>query len=308
MSSRDCAPDSAPDSDLWHDWLLGRRQGHDAALERSVRERVDAYVERLLDAAALAPGQRFADIGCGEGVVAWRAFERAGPTLSALLVDVSAPLLEHARARAETLGLGPRCRFLQAPADDLAAVESASLDLVTTRAALAYVADKPAALREFLRVLAPGGRLSIAEPVFRDEALTALALRQRAAAPGADAFVGLLQRWKAAQFPDSEAAIAASPIANCGEREFFAMVQAAGFDQLHLELHIDLRAAETCSWPVFLALSPHPWAPSLGQVMAEQFSAAERDCFEQVMRPAVEAGETGSVERVLYLSARKPLG
>ncbi|MDE2456665.1 MAG: class I SAM-dependent methyltransferase [Burkholderiales bacterium] len=295
-----------PATDLWHDWLLGRRLGHDAALEQVVRAKVERYVERLLDAAALAPGQRIADIGCGEGVVAWRAFERVGPTLSALLADVSAPLLEHARARAEALGLAGRCRFLQCPADELGAVGDASLDLVTTRAALAYVADKPRALREFLRVLAPGGRLSMAEPVFRDDALTALALRQRAEAAGADAFIGLLQRWKAAQFPDSEAAIAASPIANYSERDLFAFAQAAGFEAVHLELHIDLRPAETRSWAAFLATSPHPWAPTLGQVMAERFSEAERALFEQVMRPAVEAGRTETVDRVAYLSARKP--
>ena len=42
-------------------------------------------------------------------------------------------------------------------------VVSGTVDVVATRAALAYVADKKAALGEFYRILKPGARLSIAE-------------------------------------------------------------------------------------------------------------------------------------------------
>jgi arsenite methyltransferase len=70
----------------------------------------------------------------------------------------------------------------------------------TTRAALAYVADKSAALGEFHRILKPAGIYSAAEPVFRDAAteavhLTALVKGQPA---GAELSLrDLLQRWKA---------------------------------------------------------------------------------------------------------------
>jgi ubiquinone/menaquinone biosynthesis C-methylase UbiE len=45
---------------------------------------------------------------------------------------------------------------IRAPnADQLTAISDASVDVITTRAVLAYVADKPAALREFRIVESP---------------------------------------------------------------------------------------------------------------------------------------------------------
>jgi len=50
------------------------------------------------------------------------------------------------------------------PADDLAAIPDASVDVVTTRSVLIYVRDKRRAFGEFARVLRPGGWISIFEP------------------------------------------------------------------------------------------------------------------------------------------------
>jgi SAM-dependent methyltransferase len=58
-----------------------------------------------------------------------------------------------------------RCRFVLASAESLTGIADASVDVVTTRSVLIYVKDKAAALREFYRVLRPGGRISVFEPV-----------------------------------------------------------------------------------------------------------------------------------------------
>lgn len=298
-----------PADDLWSQWLLERRHAGDAEYERAMRALVERYVERALDGARLEPGQKIADVGAGEGLLALRAIERAGGALTVLLTDVSETMLHHARARAIEHGVADRCTFVHAPAERLDGIEDDSLDAVLTRSVLAYVPDKSAALREFHRILRPGGRISLAEPVFQDEAVAAQAIRAviESTAPEAlDPMMRLLHRWKAAQYPDTEQKIRASAIANYSERDLLRFAQNAGFADAHLELHIDACASIVRSWEVFVHSSPHPLAPPLSQIMAEQFSAEERDLFERSMRPVIEDPRAVSIERMAYLTARKP--
>jgi ubiquinone/menaquinone biosynthesis C-methylase UbiE len=69
--------------------------------------------------------------------------------------------------RPKELGDLDRCRFLEASAADLAALQELSVDVTTTRAVLIYVEAKQQAFDEFFRVLRPGGRISLYEPINR---------------------------------------------------------------------------------------------------------------------------------------------
>ncbi|MEI4861268.1 class I SAM-dependent methyltransferase, partial [Klebsiella pneumoniae] len=93
----------------------------------------------------------------GDGLIAFGAIARIGPSLRVVLTDISAPLLRHAEERAREQGARAQCTFLQGSAEHLAGLDIgrgiAQADVVTTRAVLAYVPDKRAALREFYRVL-----------------------------------------------------------------------------------------------------------------------------------------------------------
>jgi arsenite methyltransferase len=296
-------------SDVWSEWLLHRRHGDDPIFAEVVRVDLERIANRVIDAARLAPGMKLGDIGTGEGLIAFRAIERIGPALSVLLTDLSAPILRHAASLAFQRLVHSQCAFLHCPADKLDGIADASMDVITTRAVLAYVADKSAALREFRRVLKPGGRLSIAEPMLQDEAFLATALRARLASEGAqsrDPFLPLLHRWKSAQYPDTQEKIASSPIANYSERTLFEVVRASGFVDIHLELHLDLLPSVIRSWELFLHTSPHPWAPPLSVILAEQFKPKEREYFEQVMRPIIESPDTMTTTRIVYLAATRP--
>jgi ubiquinone/menaquinone biosynthesis C-methylase UbiE len=296
------------ESDIWSDWLLHRRHADDAAYNSVVQAVVAGYADRVLEGAQLAAGMTMVDVGSGEGLMAFRAIDRIGPSLHVILTDVSAPMLRYTESAAVRRNVRSQCTFLHCGADHLAGIPDASVDVVVTRAVLAYVADKKTALSEFLRVLKPGGRLSIAEPILQDDAFYARALRKRIEdkAQPADRFLTLLHRWKAAQFPDTEEACAKSPIANYSERDIFNMTRAVGFAQIHLQLHIDEEPSRATSWDVFIGSSPHPWAPSLKQVFAEQFSDEERQFFEGVLRPTVESGKNIGMGRSLYLQAQRP--
>jgi arsenite methyltransferase len=296
-------------TDVWSDWLLHRRHADDPAYERVVRGVVEGLADRVLDDAKLSPGMILADIGAGEGLLAFRAIERVGPTLQVVLTDISGAMLRHAEVLAVQRGVSSQCRFLECSAESLNGIADATVDVVATRAVLAYVADKSTALREFYRVLKPDGRISIAEPILQDEAFFATALRKRLDAQGPqpqDRFLTLMHRWKAAQFPDTEEQCAKSPIVNYSERDLLNFAHSAGFADIHLQLNIDVTPSPITSWDVFVGSSPHPWAPSLSHILAAQFTPEERQFFEQIMRPIVESGKNLTTNRMVYLNAKRP--
>src|SRR3984893_18960968 len=152
--------------DRWHRWLLDVRFGSDAAYrEKNLPEYLYPARDTLLDKAQLRPGDTLLDVGSGDGLIAFGALERLGPGGGVIFSDISEDMLDHCRKAADAEGLLDRCRFILASAESLTGVADASVDVLTTRSVLIYVKDKAAALRRFHRVLKPGGRLSLSEPI-----------------------------------------------------------------------------------------------------------------------------------------------
>jgi len=288
---------------------MHRRHAHDADFGQRIQMDVAAYADRVLDGAALKQGMTLVDLGAGDGLVGFRAIDRIGASLKVIMMDISLPLLELAQQSASSRGVRQQCTFLLSSAEHLGELNDDSVDAVTTRSSLAYVADKNAALRECFRILKPGGRLSIAEPVFRDNALAAASMRSRLESGEKDpkkSILPLLHRWQSAQYPDTDEGIQSSPIANYSERNLLHWAQTVGFRELHLELHISVTNSYRKSWENFLDSSPHPLAPSLRTILHEKFMAEERQLFEAVVRPMVESSELSETDRMVYLTALKP--
>jgi len=97
--------------------------------------------------------QRIADIACGTGILAARIASEVHPD-EVFGVDMSDGMLEQARARSSAV------QWLKSPAEGLP-FDDGSLDAVVTTTAFHFF-DQPAALREFYRVLAPGGVVAVA--------------------------------------------------------------------------------------------------------------------------------------------------
>lgn len=152
--------------DRWHRWLLDVRFGGDAAgREKDLTEFLYPVRDAVLDKAQLRRGDTLLDVGTGDGLIAFGALDRLGPSGRVIFSDISQDLLDHCRKAAGAEGLLGRCRFVRASADCLTGVADVSADVLTTRSVLIYVKDKAAALREFYRVLKPGGRVSLFEPI-----------------------------------------------------------------------------------------------------------------------------------------------
>ena len=126
----------------------------------TVRDR--AIKRRVLERAAIAPGDDVLDVGCGTGTLAVAA-AGAARRVTVTGLDADASILERARARASDAGL--EIRFDEGSATTLPYAE-ASFDVVLCTLMLHHLADdaKHEAARELARVLRPGGRVVVADP------------------------------------------------------------------------------------------------------------------------------------------------
>ena len=97
--------------------------------------------------------RRVADIACGTGILADRIARQLRPD-EIYGVDMSDGMLAQARARSSEV------QWRKGPAEHLP-FEDGTLDAVVTTSAFHFF-DQPAALREFHRVLAPGGLAAVA--------------------------------------------------------------------------------------------------------------------------------------------------
>ncbi|OBG53558.1 class I SAM-dependent methyltransferase [Mycobacterium sp. E735] len=133
---------------------------------------------------------KIADIACGTGILSDRIARELQPD-EIYGVDMSEGMLGQARPRTD------RVQWLRGPAERLP-FDDGALDAVVTTSAFHFF-DQPAALREFHRVLAPGGLVAV----------SALSARQRRLqAPSAN-------RWK--------------PQHNASPAEMRTMFEDAGF-------------------------------------------------------------------------------
>jgi hypothetical protein len=101
--------------------------------------------------------------------------------------------------------------------------------------------------------------------------------------------------------------IQSNPITNFSERELITIFEKAGFPEVHLELHIDVRKAAAMPWDTYIDIAPRPGAPTLREVMASQLSESEQRRFEEGLSPLVESGRNMERDTIAYLTAVKPV-
>jgi arsenite methyltransferase len=285
--------------DQWHRWLLDVRHGGDPAGREQVLEALYPVRDEVLDRASLRPGDILLDVGTGDGLIAFGELDRLGPAGHVIFSDISQGLLDHCHAAASANGQLGRCDFVLATADRLDGVADNSVDVVTTRSVLIYVADKAAAFREFRRVLRAGGRLSIFEPI---NALTPSCSPTMFfgydLSPIAEIAVKVTAQLAAIQPPGTD------PMLDFDDRDLVRLAEQAGFAKVKLDLRVSVRSVrDPVPWDRFLRMSGNPILPPLAELLERGLSAAEAAEFTACLQPLVEAGRGEDRLAVAYLTA-----
>ncbi len=292
----------APSSrDKWAEWVLARSHAADAEQKRRSLEFLGPVRDRVLRNARIGPGDVILDVGAGDGLIAFGAMSHVGELGRVIFCDISDDLLDHCRSAAQELGVQDRAEFVRAAADDLSAIPDGSVDVVTTRSVLIYVEEKDAAFREFHRVLRPGGRVSIFEPInnyFPDDMNDFWGFDAR---PVSDLVekIWIAEGWDAAAHPND-------PMMNFSEKDLLRHAEDAGFPEVHVELVIDVEPGTWVEdWKRLLGTAPNPNARTAEESISAALTREEADRFAAHLQPLVDAGHGLKRSAFAYLRAVK---
>jgi SAM-dependent methyltransferase len=128
------------------------------ALQDLLDSMISPLGELVMERAAIQPGERVLDVGCGCGQTSLQLAKRVGARGKVLGVDVSGVMLARARERAAAAG-ATQVEFLLADAQT-AALPRAGFDLLFSRFGVMFFAEPAAAFSNLRRALAKRGRLA----------------------------------------------------------------------------------------------------------------------------------------------------
>jgi ubiquinone/menaquinone biosynthesis C-methylase UbiE len=203
------------------------------------------WCRRVLDAAGVARGDRVLDVACGTGVLARAASVRVGTAGSVAGIDPGLGMLAVARE------LAPSIEWQEGAAETLPYPDQ-SFDAVVSQFGLMFFTDRSQALREMVRVLNPGAKLTVAvwDSLEKSEAYPEE--------------VALLQRLAGKAAADALRA----PFVLGDKADLIALFETSGVASVEIETH-----QETACFPsirTMVEADLRGWLPVMGVVLQEE--------------------------------------
>jgi ubiquinone/menaquinone biosynthesis C-methylase UbiE len=292
-------------TDRWATWVLERRFGDPREAARTL-DFLAPVRDCVLEGAQIESGDAVLDVGAGDGLIAFGALPLVGDEGTVIFADVSQELLDVSRELAAEVEALDRCEFVLARAENLNPVADESVDVVTTRSVVIYVEEKQRAFDEFRRVLKPGGRLSIFEPI------------NRFTFPEPDGHYGgfdltsvapLVERVKDKY--NQLAGSGESTLIDFDERDLLEFAERSGFRKVELTYEAKIERGggahwgSELSWETFIRIAPNPLAPSLAETIDQALTPEEAKRFVAHMRPLFESSDGTARSAAAYLRAVK---
>ena len=292
--------------DRWAAWILERRFGGDSEQAERALHDLGRVRDRVLEGAEIKDGDAVLDVGTGDGLIAFGALPLVGESGKVIFADVSQDLLDVSRGLASELAEGTRCQFVLARAEDLAPFADQSVDVVTTRSVVIYVKEKQRAFDEFHRVLKPGGRLSIFEPI---NSFSSPEPKGRFCGFDVGPVADLAEKMKSSEQRLADDAT----LIDFDERDLITFAEGAGFRSVELTYEARVehdarpRWLADVGWDTFLRIAPNPLAPTFGEMVDRALTPEEAESFIGHLKPLYEEGKGTSRTAVAYLRAEKSL-
>jgi SAM-dependent methyltransferase len=215
----------------------------------------------LVTRAAPQPVARVLDVACGTGVIARLAAPQVGVAGQVRGLDINAEALAVARSLPPPPGASITWHEGSAVAMPFA---DATFDLVLCQQGLQFFPDRPAALREMHRVLAPGGRVTLS--VWR-------AIQH---SPAYAVLADALERHGFAEVAASRRA----PFVLGSAEEIRALLAEAGFQ--HVTMHLAVKMARFASPELFVRLQTTASVTAPTSVFARVSEEARRALIRDV--------------------------